>query len=296
MPNLTLYLVPPNAPDPSGIDSSGSAKALSDRNGRFTFLAVSPGPYLLRSVFFDRSAGTEPGDPIWAAQALTVGEADINGLTVTLKRGARVSGRVEFAGTPSPPTDRLIILPRPVGAGSWSSSSATVRADGTFATGGDPPGRYELLAGSNQWRVIKVARGGTAFPDFTFVLGSVDVTDLVVTLSKTPSRVSGTITGLQDQRDPEADVIIFPADTNLWRQGFTENRRVQLGHASPAGVFEIGLLSPGEYYIAAVNTRLTLEWRDPHFLERLIPGATRVTLGDGDQKTVALRTLTPRGR
>ena len=36
-----------------------------------------------------------------------------------------------------------------------------------------------------------------------------------------------------------------------------------------------------------------LNWRDPQLLERLVGGATRVTLGVEDEKTVTLRTLTP---
>jgi hypothetical protein len=55
-------------------------------------------------------------------------------------------------------------------------------------------------------------------------------------------------------------------------------------------------LSPGEYYLTAVSARYALEWEDPAFLERLVPGATRVTLAGGDHKIMSLMTFAPKGR
>ena len=43
-------------------------------------------------------------------------------------------------------------------------------------------------------------------------------------------------------------------------------------------------LPPGEYLIAAVVDVEQGEWFDPRFLEQFLPGATRITLGDGEHK------------
>ena len=40
-------------------------------------------------------------------------------------------------------------------------------------------------------------------------------------------------------------------------------------HATSAGAYDIATLAPGTYYLAAVSTRLALNWQDPAFLERL---------------------------
>ena len=56
------------------------------------------------------------------------------------------------------------------------------------------------------------------------------------------------------------------------------------------------ILAPGDYYVTAVSARQTPGWQDPQFLERLIPGAVKVTVGDGEEKTVALKIFIPRGR
>jgi hypothetical protein len=43
--------------------------------------------------------------------------------------------------------------------------------------------------------------------------------------------------------------------------------------------------------VVAVDAAATSQWSDPRFLDRLIPGATKVTIAEGEQKTVALKTF-----
>jgi hypothetical protein len=43
---------------------------------------------------------------------------------------------------------------------------------------------------------------------------------------------------------------------------------------------------PGDYYLAAVGAASSAEWQDPKFLDTLVRVATRVSLGDGEKKTV----------
>jgi len=140
------------------------------------------------------------------------------------------------------------------------------------------------------WTLLGVSRGGKPLPDNVLELSTADLDDVVLTFSNKVLRVSGTVT------DPDTDVIVFSADTTGWREGIFNSRRIWRAHTGSSGTFEHSGLAPGEYYVAAVSTRLTTDWRDPQFLERLIPGAVKVTLGDGDDKVVALKTFTPKGR
>jgi hypothetical protein len=56
-------------------------------------------------------------------------------------------------------------------------------------------------------------------------------------------------------------------------------------------VYSIGGLPPGDYFIAAVDDRLTGEWPDPSFMNVLARFATRVAIADGGARTVDLRTI-----
>ena len=280
----------------------GVGRALSDGNGRFRFLAVSPGSYNLQAVFIEQPEPT-PGSASVAlsvSQPLAVGDRSITGLTIMMQEGAHVAGRAQFNGAAEPPLSqgqRLVIGLRPIGADLWRSLQGVARPDGTFRTGGDAPGRYIVYANDPPgWTLESVSRGGKPLPDDVIDLGTADVADIVLTFSRTPTRVSGSISSANRTADDSADVIVFPADTMLWREGIINNRRARLMHATSAATFEFSGLEPGDYYIAAVTTRSVPDWQDPSFLERLIPGATKLSLGSGEEKTVPLTTMTLRDR
>ena len=108
------------------------------------------------------------------------------------------------------------------------------------------------------------------------------------------THVRGAITDPNGAPDTQADVLFFPADSKTWREGVYSGRRVRLVSATLAGTYQIDGLPAGEYYVAAVDTRLTLNWKDPAFLDRLTTSATQIMLGDGEDKTVALRRVAVR--
>ena len=121
-------------------------------------------------------------------------------------------------------------------------------------------------------------------------LASSEVSGLVLTFGQTTNRVSGRVSDGSGAPDPEAAVIVFPADSSAWRESIFTGRRTRKANATSAGSYDVATFAPGDYYVAAVATRQALDWQNPAFLERLIAGATRVTLGAEDQKTVPLRT------
>jgi hypothetical protein len=294
--HLTVRLLPPNGADLADLEPAGAATAVTNASGAFAFLAVSPGEYVLRTALVSGSDSTGEGLSLWAAQPLTVGDTDLAGLAVTLQPGVRVSGRVEFRDAPgmvpSAP-ERIVVGLRPIGSQLWRSLPGVVRPDGTFVTVGDPPGRYVLHTASASGRVWEATSiGGKPVADEIIELDAGDVTDVVLTFSRETTRVSGSIADASGAPDAETEVIVFPADSASWREGIFDNRRLRGARASSAAAFEISGLAPGEYYIAAIGTRVAMGWLDPTFLERLIPAATRFTLGAGEDKTLSLRTLT----
>jgi hypothetical protein len=90
-------------------------------------------------------------------------------------------------------------------------------------------------------------------------------------------------------------VIVFPADSNVWRDGVFTSRRTRKVHTTSTGTYDVATLAPGDYFVAAVDTRVALNWQDPDWLAGLASSASRVSLGTEDQQTVALRTLSSTG-
>jgi hypothetical protein len=48
-------------------------------------------------------------------------------------------------------------------------------------------------------------------------------------------------------------------------------------------------IPPGVYYVVGVHDAVASEWSNPTVLEQLVSAASRVTIAEGDNKTVAVR-------
>src|SRR4029453_4437391 len=149
---------------------------MTDDNGRFTFLAVPSGDYTLRVTatppavtFFDsftivdtRGApvsGNAPREPfpkpdgaeptLWASSPLSVGDADVTDLSIVLKNGFTISGRVEFEGSDRPragQTSKTANYVQPLNSDleRIQVMPANLDTSNQFTTTALPPGRYLL--------------------------------------------------------------------------------------------------------------------------------------------------------
>lgn len=298
MPHVTLSLASPTT-DFRAFDPPGVATAVSDAHGAFAFLGVTPDDYILRStILLDVNEATGEGRPLWASQPLSIGDDGVSDLTVVMQPGVRVSGRVEFkdavAATAS--TERLFFSLQPIRAGVWRTVRAVAGPDGTFRTAGDPPGRYVISTNAPPgWFWQSTSLAGRPLPDEIIELGVPGGEDLVITFGRTTNRVSGQVNSSNGSPDDHAAVVVFPADSNAWREGIFSSRFTRKVHTTSTGAWEVTTLAPGDYYVAAIDARLALNWQDPELLAGLVGSASRITLGVEDQRTVILRTLTSGG-
>lgn len=300
LPNIAIRLIPPSTSASNSYEPFGVAGAVTDANGRFVFLSVPPGHYVARASMVQIPSRDRPGISLSTDQPLTVPEAGVTDLQLRLNTGPVVRGRIEYRfapGTEASADDRTVLNLRPVEATIWRTLPGTIEPDGTFEITTVAAGPHELYGGSTAGlRVIGVSRGGQAVDDYIVDVPQQGITGLVVTLSNAIQRLSGTVTSAPGTPDPDALVVVFPADTRRWREAIFQSRRVGHVRASSTGAFDMTFLAPGEYYVTAVSARYAMEWEDAGFLERLIPGATRITLRDGESRTVVLTTFTLKGR
>jgi hypothetical protein len=308
-PSVVVRLVPA---DESGSFDQDVAAAATTADGSFTLLGVPPGRYVARVVrnptasmmarLFSGGAASGGGPPAPALSAVlpvAVGTADVTGLSLALREGARVSGRVEFEGSARPTADEIAqmnisVRLNPTGRASMPGfgpgASATVDGAGRFSIPGQPPGEYLVAAGRGRgaaagpatWSAAFAMHDGRDLLAEPFRLEGTDVDDLVITFTDRPARLTGAVTsGGAPART--ATVVAVPADYRGWIAAGMPATRARLAPASRQGSYSVAGLRPGDYLVAAVDDSEAGELSDPAFIEAIARIGTRVTIGPGEQ-------------
>lgn len=320
----------PAAPGESSITNAiEAANTLTDQNGNFGFIGVPAGSYVARAVYRQSpdfamqqqmliemagqgappellarlasatAAGPPAAEPaLWASAAITVGDSDINGVSLNLREAFRVTGRVVFEGTqPRPAADRMPIASigitalDPVGTASYAQPRGQFAADGTFTASAVLPGRY-LLAFQGAWpgwTLKSIVTNGRDVSDDPLDVTNGDVTDVVVTLTDRPAQLAGTVRDDSGVKDARARVLVFPADRTRWTQ-VSAGRRLSNAVVSKDGTFTVTGLPAGEYFVVAVGNQAVVNWQEPKTLDVLSRLASRTTVRDGERRTLDLVT------
>jgi protocatechuate 3,4-dioxygenase beta subunit len=334
--NWGVHLVPGDTSDLS--TDPDVATSITNGDGEFAFLAVPAGQYVIQTVRVPRpgpgagaqtlvfstgggggtvafssnvsvssSNGTPqpaplPTDPtLWTATPIALGNDDINDLTISLRSGFKVSGRVEFQGSAErPPADRLVQIPVTVepadGRQKTQSLPGRVDAQGNFTTMGMLPGKYFVRIGGapSGWTFKSAALGGTDVSETPIEIEDRDISGIVVTFNDTPTDLRGTVKSADGVADDSSAVVVFPSDNRAWMDYGINPRRVRIARTSKTGTYSFGALPAGDYYVAAFSEEFAGEWQDPRFLDQLSRGAARVTLNDAEKRTQDLTRLNAR--
>jgi hypothetical protein len=308
-----------------------AASTVTDRNGLFTLIGVPPGQYVLRitkvprpaqgaatttvvssgtgtmmmSTLGDPPAGAPPipTDPtLWALQPIAVGRTDVANVTIGLRTGLRVSGRVEFDGAKEKPTaqmlGRLPVTIEPIEGRGTLPGILPGRIDpatSQFTTYGLPGGRYFVRIGGAPpgWTFKSATYQGRDVSDVPLDLDASDAAGVVITFTDQATELSGTAQGARGG-DPDATIIVFPSDNTGWVNTGLNPRRIRSIRSGPNGAYKVSGLPPGSYFVAAVPDESAGDWQDPRFLEALARSATQVTLDEGEKKTQNVRTTQAR--
>jgi hypothetical protein len=240
------------------------------------------------------SASDEP--TLWAALPLSVGDADVEGVGVVLRTGARVTGRLELDGAATKPTSeqlsRIGIVLEPVD-GALSRIAGVpgrIDRDGTFKSAGVAGGRYfvRILGTLPGWTLKGAFHAEKDLTDFPFDL-EVDINDVVLSYTDRPASLGGTIQMSGNDGRDGVGVVVFPAETKLWAESSVVSRRFRRVSARDDGGFEVAAIPPGSYYVAAIRETAGADWIDPAFLESLAGSASLVQIGEGERAIQNLR-------
>jgi hypothetical protein len=256
--------------------------AVQDKDGSFVLKNISPGSYTLSAYWFDE------GKSYVAQQNIEVGNADVEGVTLTIAPGTTINGRVIWDGKPSLEGDELSVSLYSPEQIMYFGSAARVSPNGIFTLKDISESTYQLFVnGMSKDCYIKAIRYGMAdalYDGFAVQRGT--DASLEVTLSSRGARVKGSVTDADGLPLAGVWAVLVPEQAHRGQmQMYKETTTDQYGH------FELRGIPPGDYKLFSWDQVEYGAWQDPEFLKPFEEKGEEVKLQEGDQKAVNLTAI-----
>jgi hypothetical protein len=265
----------------------GVPTTVQKTDGSFVIPEVLPGSYTLASFWFD------DGISYVNRQAVDVGNADVEGIAMTVVPGTNISGHIVWEGQPALEKDDLTVTPRPVDVPFGVRGQSRVARDNSFTLKGLGEGTYRAdVTGMSKDCYIKEMRYGESSvikDGFTLTRGEAGVLEIVV--SSRGARVQGTV--MDSDGLPLAGVSIVLVPELSQRENY---QKYKTQSTDQYGNFNLHGIAPGDYKLFSWVEVEQDAWQDPEFLKQFEDKGQRITLQDGDHHTVkvtAIQTKSP---
>jgi hypothetical protein len=287
-PLATVMLVQETLGPGGGIVGMAGNAAVS-ADGTFTMRNVPPGEYKLQASR-DQESIVLP---------IVVDGADVDNVALVTASGWSVTGKVttEAGSPPGISRDRVRVICRSLAINGMSMRGGSpdvrpvIKDDWTFVAPGTPgPARLAVTL-PDGWIVKAIVHDGRDIADTPIDLKSGEtLSGVQVILTDHLTRVAGEVVDENEAAVADGTVVMFAADSAKWFEG---SRFVRAVRPDQKGRFQIKGLPPGEYLaVAEVYVEQGI-WNDPEYLASLREHAQKVTLADGETRTISLKLVKP---
>ena len=265
-------------------------------DGTFTVSSVVPGEYrvmvqALRQTFEEIAATGSSSVSETAQTRIVVGSEDVAGLALVTSSGSTLRGQVRWDGGVAPTgtggSSGTVGAFDPTDPGTpFGMAAGTVRDDGTFEIR-NVHGTRLLRAGGfpKGWNLKSITLNGRDITDAPIDVAA-DVSGIEVHLTQISAEISGTVQSAKGATISDYVVVLFPSESDKW--GW-QSRFVRVVRPDQTGRFTIPGVPEASYLAVALEYMEPGEEGNPEFLEKLKPLATRVSVAEGEKKTLTLK-------
>jgi len=263
----------------AGWESLGATSA-GDADGSFEIREIPPGNHIIRAIWRSDDGGMHV-----TQQDFTVGNADVEGLTLTIGESVNIPGRVNWDGAPRLERQRLVITAISTENEPFPGTRAEVDDNNQFMLKNVHDGEFRLDAWgiSKDCYIKEVRYSDSIVQDARIRVVKGAVGSLEITLSSRGAQVQGTILNEDTIPAVGAWAVAIP-DKKTRRASYSANTD-QYGH------FEVRGLPPGKYELFSWAGLQQGAWEDPEFLKEYEAKATVIEVNEGDTKTVGLKLI-----
>jgi len=254
---------------------------IAKSDGSFDLPGVLPGSYTVTAQWSD------DGKAHTARLNIEVGNADVEGLQLTIAKGVPVVGHLRWEGKPSVFGDQLTVLAQSADD-TVRAGYARVDADGSFAWTEVAEGEFRVrVIGQSQDSFVKAAWYGSADAlndGFTPRAGS--GATLEITLSSRGAHVQGSASDADGLPAVGVWVVLVP-------EGKRREQRdlYKTAETDQHGQFQIRGAAPGDYKLFSWDQVEQGAWEDSDFLKPFEGNGQKVTVEEGETKSVNVTTI-----
>jgi hypothetical protein len=166
------------------------------------------------------------------------------------------------------------------------SGIGRVREDWSFEARGLTDRRFFRAVAPGGWHLKSVTVNGVDVTDSGVeCTAGEDLSGVEIVLSRAMGSLSGTVLDASGKVATDYTVVVFAADARLWT---APTRFVRAARPDTSGTFLLNGLPRGDYLVTAVDYLEPGEEGNPALLEELRTSAARVSIADGEARTLSL--------
>jgi protocatechuate 3,4-dioxygenase beta subunit len=252
------------------------------QDGSFEVPDVLPGPYTLTALWFDE------GKSYQAHVSVEVGNADVDGVAVTIAQGASINGRIIWDGQPSLDKEELSVAASSADLTFNLYDFARVNAGNSFTLKNVGEGTYRaVVTGQSKDCYIKdVQYGGSSALEDGFAVGRGSPASLEITISPHGARIQGTVADADGLPAVGVWVTLVPDAARR-----TQYRLYKMQTTDQHGRFDLRGIAPGEYKLFSWEDVELGAWQDAEFLKPFEDKGEKISVQEGNTKSVALTSI-----